>query len=150
MSSNSIPSGYQSREFFYGYSRGGMLKTAIQDNHLTRLHTLWTKEHFYEGKSLSGCRILQSVIGYPLGMVGYLVDTAFKVVMLVGNFLALLISCLSCKPSWIRERAILLLDNLAAVGIGVVGVVIPPLAYRLDKIAEENMIKRWVPSYLKL
>ena len=130
---------FNSRFLFYLWSRGGNEHSAIRENHQTILHGLWEKDNFYVKDKLSLSRILRSVAAYPVGMIGFLIDTALKVVLLVGNLLIYVISLFSCKPEWRAERRILFLDTLAAVGIGLIGIVVPPLAYELEKMAQENM-----------
>jgi hypothetical protein len=145
--SSSPPPGFDSRGLFCLWSQGD-LKTAISDNHKTILHPLWAKEHFWvkaEGssqKTLSWYRVLWSLGAYPLGIIGYAVDSALKTVLLIGNFFAFVIAFLSCRKHWRKERQIFLIDNLAATGIALIGILIPPLAYRLDKLAKKRMLAR--------
>ena len=143
-------SGYDSRCCYCLWSDNNLLQ-AVYDNHKTVLHPLWQSEHFYvevEGedkKVFSVCRVFWSIAAYPLGMIGYLIDTTLKMVMLIGNFSAFVIALLSCNSSWMRTRGILLLDNASAVGIGVIGILAPPLAYRIERLAE-NRMRQWILS----
>ncbi len=125
----------------------GNVEQAIADNHATHLDRFWEKGHFFvitgeEGNkkiSFSVCRLLWSLTVYPLGMVGYLCDMILKIVLFTGNLFILVLSLCCCNAPWRRDRAILVVDNLTAVGICLVGVVVPPVAYRLDKIAQKKM-----------
>ena len=94
----SIPEGFASRSCFCLWSSDTHINRAIQDNHKTYLHPLWEPDHFYvdapgqEGfKQFSVCRVLWSVLAYPIGMISYLFDTIIKVILLIGNFLMLLV-----------------------------------------------------------
>ncbi|MFC2049342.1 hypothetical protein ACFLR2_01560 [Chlamydiota bacterium] len=148
-----VPAGFASRSCFCFWSKDDSLITAIQDNHKTYLHSLWEKGHFYvditdqEGqKQFSICRLLWSLLFYPVGMLGYLVDTTVKVVLLIGNLLIFLVSTINCdRFCRRRSRGIILVDTLAAVGISLVGIAVPPLAYRLDRMARDTMIA-WANS----
>lgn len=149
MSSNHA--GFDSRCCFCLWSQGDPSR-AIRDNHKTYLHPLWRESHFYvevefedEEEEIelrfSFCRVLWSITAYPLGMIGYLVDTVLKVVMLIGNFIIFMIALFSLHSEWRNERGTLLLDNLAAIGIGLIGIIAPPLAYRLDKLAKDRFLE---------
>ena len=149
----SISAGFASRSCFCLWSTDTNVARAIEDNHKTYLHTLWEADHFYvegneqEGvKQFSVCQVLWSLASYPIGMVGYLFDTVIKVILLVGNLLMLLVSTLSCKAEWRERRFILFLDNLAAVGISLIGSLMPPLAYKLDQMTRETMLAWAQPS----
>ncbi len=147
----SIPEGFASRNCFCLWSTDTQVDRVIKDNHKTYLHPLWESDHFYvdtlepEGlKQFSVCRVLWSLASYPVGMVGYLFDTIIKVILLVGNLLMFLVSLLSCNSSWRDTRCLIFLDTLAAVGISLIGTIMPPLAYRLDRITREAMLE-WTP-----
>lgn len=138
-----------SRCFFYLYSKGNPL-IAIHDNHATYLHRLWQRDHFFvdvqpknEGGSLqkkfSFYRLFWSVLTYPVGMLGYLIDTILKVVTFFGNLILWVVSLFSCNTKWLRNRSYILLDTAIALLIGVIGILFPPLAYRLDLAAKLKM-----------
>ena len=151
--SHSSSVGLDSRCCFCVFSEGNPRK-AIKDNHMTILHTLWEREHFFvevqiskdeSTERFSCCSILWSLASYPVGMVGYLVDTIVKIVLLIGNFFTMLIALFSCSAQWRRNRGIIFFDNLAAIGIGIIGIVVPPLAYRLDQCAKKSMLS-WLEN----
>lgn len=151
-----VHDGFASRSCFCLWSTGDNVTRAIEDNHKTYLHSLWQTEHFYvevpdqEGeKKFSIGRVVWSLMSYPAGMIGYLADTAVKVVLLIGNLMIFLVSLASCNRSWRDARGIILLDTLTAVGIGAIGILAPPLAYRLDAKARETM-SSWANSQLHL
>ena len=144
----SIPEGFASRSCFCLWSSDTDIARTIEDNHKTYLHPLWEPENFYidvpaqEGlKQFSVCRVLWSLLSYPVGMVAYQFDTIIKVILLAGNFLMLLVSTLSCNGDWRNTRCLIFMDTLAAVGISIIGTIAPPLAYRLDRMTREAMIK---------
>ncbi len=142
--------GFESRNCFCLWSSGqhtpSVIK-AIEDNHKTYLHPLWEKAHFFvvvegeEGKTqFSFSRILWSLLSYPCGMFAYLIDTIVKTTLLIGNFIYWLVSLTCGDPSWSQNRTILLLDTLASVGISIVGIIAPPLAYRLDTLSKDHFV----------
>lgn len=78
-------------------------------------------------------------VTYLRSMGGYLIDTVKKAVMLVFNILALVFSPLSFEGKYMKSRAIIVLDNFLALGISVVGILAPPLAYRMDDAVAKAM-----------
>ena len=138
----SIREGFASRSCFCLWSTDTDIVRTIEDNHKTYLHVLWELDHFYEGspdvkgvRSFSVCPALWSSMSYPVGMIGYLLDTVIKLILLIGNFLMLLVSTLSCNSEWRDKRCLIFLDTLAAIGISAIGTLMPPLAYKLDQMA---------------
>jgi hypothetical protein len=125
----------------------GPLGKIIEENHKTVLHQIWKKEFFFEkdtstasGRKFSLIRVGQAALAYPLGMIGYFIDSLRKIILLIGNGLALLGSVISHHPSRMRARALVALDNLLAASISIIGTLIPPLGYTLDRKAKETMI----------
>ncbi len=115
----------------------GDVEATIEENHQTILHSLWTKEHFCPEGRLSGYRIAWSAGAYLLGMIGYLADTIHKIVLAIGNTLALLPPLITRDSKWLKERSVICLDTWAALGIAIIGILLPPLAYHLDAKAQE-------------
>jgi len=131
--------GCDSRCAFCLFSMGDPVR-AIEDNHKTILHPIWSREHFYPDGKLSGKRIVWAAGVYVCGMIGYTAETLFvNIILALGNTLAFLVSLCRCDKQWIKERGVVCLDSWIALGIGIVGMFVPPLAYRLDAAAMETM-----------
>lgn len=114
---------------------------AIEENHFTVLHNTWKREYFYVEGRLSGKKIAWSFVVYAMGMIGYFFETVLvKIILALGNTLAFFVSLCRGDSQWMHKRAILCLDSWTALGIGIIGILIPPLAYRLDAAAKETII----------
>ncbi|MCH9627391.1 MAG: hypothetical protein S4CHLAM2_10300 [Chlamydiales bacterium] len=75
-----------------------------------------------------------------MGMIGYFVDTLHKIVLAVGNTLALIPPLITRDSKWLKERGVICLDTWTALGIAIIGILIPPVAYRLDARAKEAFL----------
>lgn len=75
-----------------------------------------------------------------MGMIGYAFETVLvKIILALGNTIAFFVSLCTSDSHSMHIRGIICLDSWTALGISVVGILIPPLAYRLDAAAKEAM-----------
>ncbi len=77
-------------------------------------------------------------IMYIAGSIGYAPSVIRKVILLAVNFLNTLNPWSSRS---LKDRGIILLDTLLALGIAIIGCVCPPLAYYLDSATQNAMCK---------
>lgn len=126
------------------FSKDDNPKLAFKENHHTVLDPVWTFNYLYkDGQSVKAItkRLLMYPIAYAFGIIGYALEVAMKVILALGNTLAYFRSLHRGDPELKQKRADICLDSWAALGIAMVGTVIPPLAYHLDKKAEETFLK---------
>jgi len=133
--------GCDSRFCFFLCSKGDP-KRAIEDNHKTVLHTFWNRQNFFSDLPSFVRAVCWMAPVYLCGMVGYLVDTLVKTILVFGNTLVYLISLCAADREWMNKREIICLDTLAALGISIVGILIPPLAYYLDNVAKLRLTSK--------
>ncbi len=144
---SSQPVEFKSRCCWCLWSKGDPA-TAIKENHQSILHTKWNREYFYPEGQFSEKNALFSVAIYVCGMIGYIVDTIIKIILFVGNLLTLLISGIVCiisdsesRRDYMKDRSVISIDSCIALGISIIGMLIPPLAYRLDAAAKKAMLR---------
>lgn len=77
--------------------------------------------------------ICRMVVFYPIGMIGFALQTIIRAIQLVGDILGLLCAC-----GYYGDQGVLILDTFVSLLISVVGIAAPPLAYKLDDLARER------------
>lgn len=104
----------------------------VENNHFNALSDIYFPNEELERKHGQDCHCLKIVVGYPIGMIGYALQTILRAIQLLGDLLFFL-----CAHSY-HDHAVVTLDTFVSLLISIVGIVLPPLAYKLDSLAKAH------------
>lgn len=109
------------------------------DLHKCYFNKIWDSTFLYKNGTFSCTQLGKSILFYIPQMCTFAFSIVRNALLLVGNFFALLFSFSghpkSASPT---SRGLILLENVVAILIDVVGIICPPAGYDLHTIAEEH------------